>query len=60
MKIKILSYSNKKFNIEDIDSGIEFKIPEKTLIKLLKLNPDVLRPALVGRNYLVTSESVEI
>lgn len=59
MNIKIIAYSSKKFTIEDLTNGVQFKIPEKTLISLLKLSPDILHPALVDRKYKVDSTAVE-
>lgn len=59
MKIKIVSYTRKNFYIEDLSHKIEFKIPEKTLINLLKLNPNVLPQSLVGKTYYIESAVVE-
>ncbi len=60
MNIKIISYSRKNFTIEDLSNGIQFKIPAQTLISLLKLNPNILLPALVDRKYKIDSVGVEI
>lgn len=59
MRIEILSYHGKIFKVKDLTTDMEFKIPAKTLIGMLKLHPDVLCPALVHRRYTITTTAVE-
>lgn len=59
MKIQILSYNKKHFVIRDISHNVEFKIPEKTLIYILGLDPNVLCPALVDRTSTMTMTAIE-
>lgn len=53
MRIKVIEVNKKDFLVEDILNNIQFKIPKKTLIVLLKLNPNILTASLVDRTYKI-------